>query len=440
MINSADYPLWNSPAMNVYLKSITPETMLAEGAGVRVRDAGGRWLLDARSGLWNVTLGYDHQGVIEAIKRQLDTLPYANVIGYGRPSAIAMEAAKALVPHLPAHLNKVRYCSNGSQAVETSVLLSRFLHRASGAPQRSTVFGLWQGFHGLGAGGGALTGLPYLHYQAGPVLPDVLHGPGPYRIDGELPSGDLRDQISEYGPERVAAVVVEPVVGEGGHVLSGDYLSGLAEFTAANGIHLIVDEVTTGMGRVGAFTRVEQLGVRPDILTLGKGLSAGYAPVAAVVLSDEIYEQLLGLPYDRQFFVGSTNDGHPLAMAASIAVINALTEEGVLDNVNQRAGQLEKRLTALAGKHPHVKAVRGTGLMYAVELADLPGVRVEESAANYLRLAMETRGVLVSTLAMWPAIMLMPPLVISEEELDEVITVLDEALTDVGEVMAARSK
>ncbi len=416
MISSEDYPLWNSPAMGAYLKTVSPETMLAEGRGVRVRDTGGRWLLDARSGLWNVTLGYDHPGIKEAIRRQLDTLPYANLIGYGRPSALSMEAAEALLPHLPSHLNKIRYCSNGSQAVETAVLLSRFLHRAQGAPERNTVFGMWRGFHGLGAGGGALTGIPYVHHQAGPLLPDVMHAPGPFEAHGDGQASDLERLMTDFGPERVSAVVVEPVVGEGGHVLTREYLTSLAQFCRTHGIHLIVDEVTTGMGRTGAFTRSGQLDLRPDMLTLGKGLTSGYAPLSAVVLSDEVYQAVRGLPYDQQFFIGSTNDGHPLSLAASMAVVEALTTEGILENVRARGAELERRLTSVVKRHPQVTSVRGTGLMYAIE-SDEP---------DLLRLAMEARGVLVSTLAKWP-------LVISSDEIEEIVVAVDQALGDVAE-------
>lgn len=428
MIESKDYPLWNSPAMAAYLKTLSAESMLSEGRGVRVRDEAGHWFLDARSGLWNVTLGYDHPRVIEAVKRQLDTLPYANLVGYGRPSSISVAAAEALIPHLPAHLNKIRYCSNGSQAVEIAVLVSRFLHRAGGAPDRMTVFGMWRGFHGLGAGGGALSGIPYLHYQSGPMLPGVQHAPGPFEAGGDELSSDLERQITDFGTERVTAVVVEPVVGEGGHVLSRDYLLGLESFCRTHGIHLIIDEVTTGMGRTGAFTRTEQVGVRPDILTLGKGLSSGYAALSAVVLSDEIYTQLLEMPYERPMYIGATNDGHPLGLAASIAVVESLTTDGTLDNVARCGSRLERGLTAVADRHPLVSAIRGTGLMYAVEVADRLDTAPEESSANLLRLAMESRGVLVSTLAVWPAIMIIPPLVITEAEVDEIVAAFDDAL------------
>jgi len=417
--------------MRAFLKTLTPDSMIAEGRGRRIRDVGGRWFLDARSGLWNVTLGYDNPQVIAAMKRQLDTLPYANMIGYGRPSAISAEAASALIAHLPAQLNKVRYCSNGAQAVEAAVLLSRFLHRAAGATERETVFALWHGFHGLGAGAGALTGLPYLHESCGPLIPGVRHARGPFEpAGGDKEASGLERQITDFGPDRVAAVLIEPIVGEGGHILGDDYLRSLERLCREHGIHLIVDEITTGMGRTGAFTRSEQVPIQPDILTLGKGLTSGYAPLSAVVLSDGIYEQILRLPFDRPMFIGATNDGHPLALAASIAVIAALTTEGVLDNVIRCGAKLHHDLVEVAEKHPGVTAVRGTGLLFAVEVATGPDAPHAALSANTLRLAMEERGVLVSTLAAWPAITIMPPLVITEPEVDEIVTALDQALSD----------
>jgi adenosylmethionine-8-amino-7-oxononanoate aminotransferase len=421
MINPDDYPLWNSPVVGSYLQTLQSENMIVEGRGIRVRDAGGRWLLDARSGLWNVSLGYDHPKVVEAVKRQVDTLPYANLIGYGRPGALAVEAAEALLPHLPVHMNKIRYFSNGGQAVEGAMLLSRFLHRVSGQEDRLAVFGVWSGYHGLGAGAGALTGIPYVHDQSGPLVPYVRHAEGGFGPGGS----DLVRVVREYGPQRVAAVVVEPVVGEGGHVLSDDYLHGLQHFCAEHGIHLIVDEVTTGMGRTGDFTRTQQVGIHPDMITLGKGLSCGYAPLSAVVLSDEIYERLLKLDYDRKLLIGATNDGHPLGLAASIAVVESLTTEGVLENVQHQGTLLRKGLLTVAERFPQVKAVRGTGLMQAVEVADT-------AAAEHLRLAMEARGVLVSTLAVCPAIMIIPPLVISDDGVTEILAALESALAEQG--------
>lgn len=432
MIDRDTYPLWNSPSMSAYLTTLSHENMLVEGRGVRVRDAAGRWFLDARSGLWNVTLGYDHPKVTEAIERQLRTLPFANLVGYGRPGAIAVEAAEALLPHLPVHMNKIRYCSNGSQAVETAVLLSRFLHHSGGDRERLAVFGMWHGYHGLGSGAGAVTGMSYVHDQSGPLLPEVHHVSGPFE-GAAAPGAGLEGTITAYGPERVAAVVLELVVGEGGHVLSDDYLHSLERFCRGHGIHLIVDEVSTGMGRTGAFTRTEQVGIRPDILTLGKGLSAGYAPLSAVVLSDEVSARLFDLDFEQKFLVGSTNDGHPLGLAASMAVIDTLADGGVLENVEAMGALLRQGLDEVAARHPHVAAVRGAGLMQAVEMvaAAEDGALAGGAMADHLRLALEERGVLVSSLAMVPAIMIIPPLVVTASDVEEIVTTLDKALAEI---------
>ncbi|MFJ2766423.1 aspartate aminotransferase family protein [Streptomyces sp. NPDC087300] len=431
MIDRDTYPLWNSPSMSAYLTTLSQENMLVEGRGVRVRDAAGRWFLDARSGLWNVTLGYDHPQVTEAIERQLRTLPFANMVGYGRPGAIAVEAAEALLPHLPVHMNKIRYCSNGSQAVETAVLLSRFLHQSAGDRERLAVFGMWHGYHGLGSGAGAVTGMSYVHDQSGPLLPEVHHVAGPFE-GAAAPGAGLEQTITAYGPERVAAVVLELVVGEGGHVLSDDYLHSLERFCRGHGIHLIVDEVSTGMGRTGAFTRTEQVGIRPDVLTLGKGLSAGYAPLSAVVLSDEISARLFDLDFEQKFLIGSTNDGHPLGLAASMAVIDTLADGGVLENVDEMGALLRTGLEEVAARHPHVAAVRGEGLMQAVEMAVAEdGALAGGAVADHLRLALEERGVLVSSLAMVPAIMIIPPLVVTASDVEEIVTALDKALAEI---------
>ncbi|WP_188195044.1 aminotransferase family protein [Nonomuraea sp. SYSU D8015] len=428
MIDAAGFKLWNSTAMGLYLTCLEPGEMLVEGRGTRVRDSAGRWYLDARSGFWNVTLGYSHPALVEAVKRQVETLPYASLWGYGRPASLAVETAAMLSPHLPGDIDMVKFQSNGAQAVETAALLSRHLHLLGGRPQKNAVVAMWGGFHGFGPGASALTGLPYLHYHAGPLLPEVIHVPGPFAPIGETGTPDLVRVVSDYGPERVSAVVVEPVIGEGGHVLGAEYLRQIADFCREHDIHLIVDEVTTGMGRMGAYTRSEQLGLAPDILTLGKGLTGGYVGMSAVCLSRGLYQQLLDAPVERFFASGSTHDGHPLGLAAATAVIRVLNEEKIFQNVQAQSLTLQTRLEQLAERHESVSAVRGAGLMFAVEFA----ASGDPWFTNKVRLAMEARGVLVAVLNSVPAIMIIPPLIVSAEEVAEIAHALDGALADLA--------
>jgi adenosylmethionine-8-amino-7-oxononanoate aminotransferase len=441
-MDPAGYALWNSPSMRTYLEQLSADKLLVEGKGTRVRDAGGRWYLDARSGLWNVSLGYDHPRLTAAIERQLHTLPYTNQQAYGRPAAVALEAAERIVAHMPEGFGKIRFTSNGSQAVETAVLLSRYLRRVEGTPERTVVFGLWRQFHGFGATAGALTGLPYIHHQSGPLIGDVLHARGPFEAVAADRFDDLPRMITDYGPERVTAVVLEPVVGEGGHVLDAEYLRTVGDFCRRHDIHVIMDEVTTGMGRVGDFTRTAQTGATPDIITLGKCLTGGYAALSAVVLSDRIYARMQEAAQVRPFLTGATNDGHPLALAAAIAVVDELADGELLAAVRERGERLRGLLEELARRRPEIGAVRGTGLMQAVEFADPDATPWEPYRVNAVRLAAEERGVLVSNLAMVPAIMVIPPLTVDDSEVEQIVDTLDGALDDLatGRVVADPAK
>jgi adenosylmethionine-8-amino-7-oxononanoate aminotransferase len=428
LIPAESFHLWNSTSMAAHLSYLEPGEMIVEGRGVRVRDADGRWYLDARSGLWNVALGYGHRGIVEAVRAQVERLPYGNMWGYGRPTALAVEYAEALCAVLPEGFGHVRFQANGAQAVETAVLLSRHLRLLEGSPHKSAVVGLWGGFHGFGPGASAVTGLSYLHHHAGPLLPDVMHVRAPHGDAGDRAT-DLDaalDLLRDHGPERISAVVVEPVIGEGGHVLTREQAAGLSAFCREHGIHLVVDEVTTGMGRTGDYTRSAQLGLDPDILLLGKGITSGYAAMSAVCLSDGVYDALTSAPVERFFATGSTHDGHPLALAAGTAVLSALADGKVFANVAAQGARLESGLRRLAERHPSVSAVRGTGLMYNVEFAG--AAERDPWFVNKVRLALEERGVLVSVLNAVPALMLIPPLVSEDADVDELLDGLDGAL------------
>ncbi|WUR85707.1 aminotransferase class III-fold pyridoxal phosphate-dependent enzyme [Streptomyces phaeochromogenes] len=433
MIDPAHYAMWNSGVPRPYLKALSPDDMLTEADGVRVRDAGGRWYLDGRSGLWNVTLGYGNTRVLEAVKRQVERLPFGNSYGYGRPAQVTVECAEALVRHMPEGINRVRFASNGAQAVETAVQFSRFLRLQEERPERMAVFAMWDGFHGQGPGAGMVTGVSYLHHHTGPMLPGVHHAPGPFMAGADPRVSDLERMITDFGPERVTAVIVEPIVGEGGHILSHEYLGSLARFCRTHGIHLIFDEVVTGMGRVGDFTRAEQVpDVTPDIVTLGKGITSGYVPMSAIAIHDRLYDQLYeGTTGDTALSVGSTNDGHVLAAAAALAVIDVLTEDGVLANVARREADLVAELGKLQAQHPELTGFRCQGLFCGLDFGEPGGEAWSPSTVNRLRMALERRGVLSSSLRVVPNLMLMPPLVITEDDVAEIVAALDGALTDV---------
>lgn len=432
MIKESEYALWNSGSMSSYIRSVSTADFVVEGKGARVRDASGRWYLDARSGLWNVSLGYDEPHLKEAIRSQLERLPAANNIRYGRPSQVTVDYANRLASVLPGGLSRVRFSNCGTQAVETALLLSRFARRICGQPDRMTAFSLWGSFHGLGPGANAVSGEPYLHYSCGPTLPEVHHAPRPLARDSGAGGYGLEEAIRDYGVDRVTAVIVEPVMGTGIHVLSGSYLSSLQEFCNEHDIHLIFDEVSTGMGRVGALTRSEQLEVIPDMIVLGKGITSGYLPLSALAVSEGIYRQLRDLPPDQPFPLGSTTDGHPLAMAAGMAVLDVFETEGVLENAHIQGQALLSHLQQLEHVHPDVADVRGVGLMLGLELSS-DSRPWSSDQVDSLRNAIERHGVLVSSIEEVPVIVVMPPLTISSSEVEEIVDAIEAGLSEAAE-------
>lgn len=439
MIGALDHALWyGEMPLADFLQNCSPRHPLVQGRGVRVRDLSGRWLLDARSSLWNVTLGYGEERILRAMRRQLDALPFATVLGYERPSAVAVEYADALASRLSARYRKIRFGCTGAQAVEAAILLSRFVRKATGEPERTHVVSLEEGYHGFGGLASVLTGVDGSY---GPLAPGVRRVPPPYCLRcpwglrypgcGVRCETALEEAVAEIGPERVTAVIVEPIVGSLGLVPPPEYLPRLAGFCRAAGVHLVIDETSTGFGRVGALTRAEQVGVEPDMLILGKGITSGYAPLSAVAVSQELFEQLCGARLTEPFMHGSTSDAHPAAMAAALAVLEVLDQDEVLAHVAPRARTLAEGLEGLRARHPVVREVRGTGLLQAVELADPEGDRpwtFEE--VTRLRLACEAHGVLVS--AGHNSIAVVPPLIVSDEDCAEIVDALDRALSDVA--------
>jgi len=413
--------------IRTFHEAYSPDKAFVEGRGVRLRDAGGRWYLDARASLRTVTLGHDHPGVQAAIRRQLESLPFTPSVLFDRPAPVALEYAELLADELPPGLDHVRFGNTGSQAIDTALLLSRFLRKLEGTPERTAALTFWGSFHGSGAGPCALTGNAWLNDTFDPLAPDVHHVPAPGFGAGAEGANGLREKVEELGPGRVTAIFVEPVIQSSVNVLGPELVAAINELCDEHGIHLVADEISTGLGRTGALTRSEQVSLAADMLTLSKGMTSGYVPVAALAISPAIYDALYDAPFPG-FPIGSTTDGHPLAMAAGIAVLEAMRDEGVLENVVARGATLREGFDALAGRHGCVAGVRGVGLLYQVELAGPAGQPWDREACERLRLAAEERGVLIATDE--SSFGVFPPLVLTDDDCDEILGVLDACLDE----------
>ncbi|MEV7230337.1 MULTISPECIES: aspartate aminotransferase family protein [Polymorphospora] len=433
MIESSGYAVWHGlTPMGEFLRDNDPDMFLVSGADSHVVDAGGRRYLDARSSMWNVTLGYSCEPVKRAMARQLDVLPSGTVMRYEHPPQSTVDYAAALAATLPAPLRHIRFGNTGSQMTESAAMLSRFYRRMTGETDRHTVIALHSAYHGTGPLATALTDEPVLHDYSAPVDQHVVHVTTPPPVScepGACTGGCVRpvlDAIESVGTDHVTAVMFEPVSGTSFLPAPPHYLETLIVECRRRGIHTIADEVTTGAGRVGAMTYIERLTEVPDMLVLGKGLSAGYFPLAVLAVGSHVFDALTHPPVRLGFPNGSTTDGHPLGAAAGLAVLDVLTADGFFDGVRRRSADLVAMLAAAAESEPRLGAVRGEGMLLGIELVDENGEPWRVREVNRFRLACRDQGLLTSySLGVLP---LLPQLTISEADCRELVDLLLKAL------------
>ena len=347
------------------------------GEGIEIIDRDGKRYLDASGGAAVSCLGHDHPRVIEAIQAQVAKLAYAHT------SFFTSEPAEALANHLieraPEGIDRVYYTSGGSEAVEAALKMARQYFVEIGQPQRTRFIARRQSYHGNTLGALSVGGNAWRRRQFEPLLIDVAHVSPCYAYRDQAPNepdaayvarlaGELEATIQELGPESVIAFVAEPVVGAtmGAVPPVPGYFRAVREICDRYGMLLILDEVMCGMGRTGALFACEQEDVRPDLVTIAKGLGAGYQPIGATLVSRAIYEAIVA---GSGFFQhGHTYMAHPTACAAGLAVQQTIVEEQLLGRVRQEGARLHEMLVERFGGHEHVGDIRGRGLLLGLEL------------------------------------------------------------------------
>lgn len=350
--------------------------VLRSGAGARVTDSTGHELVDGFAGLWCVNAGYGQDSIVQAATRQLIELPYAT--GYfGLGSEPAIRLAAELAERAPGDLNHVYFTLGGSDAVDSTVRFIRYYQHARGTPERDQFISLEQGYHGSSTVGAGLTALPAFH--AGFGLPFEWQHKIPSHYAYRNPVGGdpgaiiaaslraLRDKVDELGRERVAAFYAEPIQGSGGVLVPPPgWLRAMRDLCAELDILFVADEVITGFGRTGPLFACSDEDVVPDLMTLAKGLTSGYAPMGAVLLSDRVYDVIADGAGSSAVGHGYTYSAHPVSAAIGLAVLR-LYEDGLLENGRRAGAQLMAGLQSLAD-HPLVGEVRGRGMLAAIEL------------------------------------------------------------------------
>ena len=425
--------------------------VLTSGEGAYVTDAAGRRLLDGFAGLWCVNVGYGQRSVVEAATEQMMRLPYATgYFGYAAEPSIRLAARLAAVT--PGDLDHVFFTLGGSDAVDSAVRFLRFYWHAKGAPERRHVISLARGYHGSSSTGAGITALPAFHRDSDLPLPWQHHiaNPYPYRNPvGDDPEAivaaslaEFHAKVAEIGADKVAAFFCEPITGSGGIIVPPrGWLPAMRQACRDLGILFVADEVITGFGRTGPLFACEDEGIVPDMMTIAKGLTSGYAPMGAVILSEAVYATIRdGSPAGTTIGHGLTYSGHPVSAAVGLAVLD-LYEGGLLAQ-GQRVGAYFADRLAGFRDHPLVGEVRGRGMLQGLELVTDKAARTKPDRALGLAGKLAARGLhhrLVFRAFADDMIGFAPPLCCTEEDIDAIVERLRRTLDDVLDDPAVRS-
>jgi adenosylmethionine-8-amino-7-oxononanoate aminotransferase len=418
-----------------------------KGEGIEIIDSTGKRYIDASGGAAVSCLGHSNQRVIDAIKRQAQELPYAHTSFFTTQPAEAL--ANHLVEHAPHGLGHVYFVSGGSEAIEAALKLARQYFVEVGQPQRRHIIARRQSYHGntLGAlaiGGNAWRREPFL-----PLLIDAHHVSPCYAYReqraGETEeqfaqrlADELEQKILELGPDSVAAFVAETVVGATAGAVPPvrEYFRKVRAVCDRYGVLLVLDEIMSGMGRTGYLFACEEDGITPDLLTIAKGLGAGYQPIGATLVSNRIYDAITG---GSGFFQhGHTYIGHATACAAALEVQRVIADEHLLDNVKARGEQLRSLLREHYAQHPYVGDVRGRGLFVGVELVQDRATKAPFDAKLKLHAAIKReafqRGLMVYPMGgtvdgkIGDHVLLAPPFICTPRDIERIVGRLTDAI------------
>ncbi len=410
--------------------------VFARGKGINLWDIHDREYIDGISGLWVVNAGHGRAEIAEAMGEQAKKLAYVSSAVYTtEPTA---HLGQVLSDITPGDLSRSYFCSGGSEAVETAMKIAKQVQAMRGFPRRYKIIARRKSYHGMTHGAMSLTAAREEKFF-GPFMYGVYHVPHPdqYRSDFGL-SGEAADimaaryveqEIENQGPETVAAVIGEPISSAAGvHVPSATYWKMLREICDKHGVLLIADEVINGFGRTGKMFAVEHFGIVPDIMTVAKALTSGYAPLAAAIVRPVLFDT-----FKEQDTVALghllTFGGHPVACAAALKNLEIFEEEDLVQKSADQ-GEYLKGLLEQLRSHPTVGDVRGIGLLQAIEIVKSKNnkTRFGKESKFCKRLAQLTmeRGLITRT---WDVIHFAPPLTVTREELDRIVAIADESLT-----------
>ncbi len=417
--------------------------VLTHGQGPYVFDTNGRQYLDANSGLWNMVAGFDHPGLIKAAQDQYARFPGYHAF-FGRMSDQTVMLSEKLIEVSPFDSGKVFYTNSGSEANDTMVKILWFLHAAEGKPQKRKILTRMNAYHGVTAVSASMTGKPY-NSVFGLPLPGFLHLTCPHYWRNGKPgeteeqftqrmAAELEATIIKEGADTIAGFFAEPVMGAGGVIPpSKGYFQAIAPILKKYDIPLISDEVICGFGRTGNTWGCQTYDFMPDAVISSKNLTAGFFPMGAVILGPELSARVQAAAEAiEEFPHGFTASGHPVGCAIALKAIDVVMNEGLADNVNRLSPRLEAGLTEIA-KNPNIGELRGVGYMWALEAVKDRATKTpfDGSLSVSERIANTCTDMGLICRPLGQSIVLCPPFILTEPQMDEMFEKLDRALKKV---------
>ncbi|MFQ6016928.1 MAG: aspartate aminotransferase family protein [Kiloniellaceae bacterium] len=423
--------------------------VVTEGKGVTVTDDQGREYIEGLAGLWCAALGFGEERLVQAAAEQMRKLPYYHAFAH-KTALPTIELADKLLEIAPVPMSKVFFANSGSEATDTAVKLVWYYNNALGRPAKKKIISRLKGYHGVTVASASLTGLPYNHADFDLPIKNILHTACPHHYRFARPgeaeedfasrlAAELEQMILAEGPEAVAAFIGEPVMGAGGVIVPPrTYWGKIQTVLEKYDVLLIADEVICGFGRTGNLFGCQTYGIKPDIITVAKALSAAYVPISAVLISDEIYQAVadnsakIGL-----FGHGYTYSGHPVCAAVALEALKIYEERDIVGHVRRVGPRLQDGLRRFAD-HPLIGEVRGVGLVAGVELvADRTGKAPFDpigKVGGYLADRAQAHGAILRNLG--DVIAFSPPLIITGDEIDALVARFGQALEDTAHWVA----
>jgi len=421
------------------------------GEGIYVEDNHGNWLIEAMSGLWCTGLGFSESRLVDAAMQQFKKLPYSHLFSH-RSTEPVIELSERLVQIAPEGITRAYLVNSGSEAIDSAIKMVWYYHNAIGRSKKKKIISRNYAYHGVTVAAGSLTALPYV--QDGFDLPaiDVMHCAAPhyyrYAENGESEAeytdrivNELEQQIIDADSDTIGAFFAEPVMGAGGVLIPpAGYFEKVQAVLSKYDILMVADEVICGFGRTGNMWGCDTYGIKPDMITCAKQLSSAYQPIGAVLVSEKMYQGFAsGSDKYGVFGTGNTYGGHPVASAVALETLNIYRDDEIIEHVQSVSKPFLARLKSFE-EHPFVGQTRGVGLIGAIDLVKDKASREQypptDKVAVQVMNAARKHGLITRALP-GDGIAVCPPLIITEDEIQEMFDRYKLALDDVYEKLSA---